>query len=109
MGICTLLEDYMQALASADIFSIICLAIILLGLAGRKNKSRSVMIFVAVDIATIICCLSDALSYLLQGGACSDLLLFIIWIISYAFGSVTLFCFIYFCYAYTNEKMKINK
>lgn len=99
----------MQYLLTADIFSILVLAVVVLGILSKKNKTESSVALGLVCIAVMICSFSEAMCYALVGRKDTDIVLVIIGTTAYSFGSVAMLMFVRYWYIYINEKMEIRK
>lgn len=98
-----------EALIATDFTVSAILLITLVGLLNRKEKHKSNQAFGMTIIALVVCCILDALSYLIHGDNFSNLFILSISVFSYSFGFVTLSLFTYYWYIFITEKTKLNK
>jgi len=99
----------MQAIVSIEILSIIMMLVVIVGVHGRKMRSKSGFALAIACFVAVIGNLSDAITYMMLGSDWPPILAKTVWFIAYCSGCAELLAFVKYWYTYLSEKTPVSK
>lgn len=99
----------MSVYIAIEVFSVIILLLVIIGLYTKHEKSKSSRALAWAAWANVICSGANALIYFEYGPGWPTTFLFLMTATTYIFGNVTMFLFTYYDYCYIREYTPINK
>lgn len=99
----------MQAVNSANTMSALFLVVVLLGILNKRRSEKSARAFILVCLSTLAGCLADIGCGQAYSPEFPEYIIKSMCFLSYTFGSVSLFCFTFYCYIFVKERTDIKE